>query len=96
MLFFVDEAAWNEHRKCHILMAGGLKTAVEGLLDVLPERPAVRPNDHAAANRRVVGELRFQDELVVPFGKVLRAGGELFFGHAEVYPFLSVAIIGAE
>ena len=96
MLLLVDEAARNEHRERHVLMAGGLEAAVERLLDVFPQRPAVGPHDHAAADRRIIGELRLDDQLVVPLGKILCAGRKLFFGHAAVCPFLSDAITQAE
>src|SRR5215469_12816645 len=68
MLFLLDEALGDEQRKGDVLVAGGLETAVECLLDVFPERPAVGTDDHAAANGSVVGQLRFQDQLVVPLG----------------------------
>src|SRR5258708_6523910 len=92
MFFFVDETAWDQQRKRHVLMAGGLKPAIEGLLNVLPQRPAIGPHDHAAANRRVIGKLRLQHQLVVPLRKILCAGRKLLFGHAAVCPFLSDAI----
>src|SRR6266478_8858618 len=91
MLFLVDETAWDQQRKRHVLMACSFKSAIERLLNVFPQRPAVRPHDHTAAYRRVVGELRFQNQLVVPLGKILCAGRKLFFGHAAVRPFLSEA-----
>jgi len=75
MLFFLDKALRNEQRKGDILMAGGLETAVECLLNVFPERPAVGTHDHAAADRSVIGELRFQDQLVVPLGEIFPASG---------------------
>ena len=91
MLFLVDKTAWNQQRERHILMTRGLEAAVERLLDVLPKCPSVRAHDHAAPHRRVIGELRLDDQLVVPLGKILCAGGKFFFGHAAVCPFLSEA-----
>ena len=96
MLFLVYETARNQQRERYVLMARGLEAAVERLLDIFPESLAVRANDHAAADGRVIGELRLEDQLVVPLGEILCAGGKLFFGHAAVYPFFSVANPGAE
>ena len=48
--------------------------AIERLLNQLPDRVAVRPDDHAALDRRVVGELRAPDDVEVPPREVLRAG----------------------
>src|SRR5690606_3266284 len=50
---------------------------------VLPDRPAVRAHHHAAAHRRVVRQLRLQDELVVPLVEVLRLGWERPGRHAS-------------
>ena len=82
MFFLVDKAAGNQQRKRDVLVAGGFEAAVQRLLHVFPERPAVGPHDHAAAHRRVVGQLRLQYQLVVPLGKIFCAGRELFFSHA--------------
>ena len=78
--FLFDEAARNQQGKRGVDVAGGLEALVERLLDVFPQRPAVRAHDHAAAHRRVVGQFRFQDELVVPFGKIFGARGQLLIG----------------
>src|SRR6267154_2732821 len=86
VLFFVDKAARDQQRKCYVLVSSSLESPVQRLLDIFPERPTVRPDDHAAADRRIVGELRFQDQLVVPLGEILGAGGELFFSHAAICP----------
>ena len=50
-----------------------LDLAVERLLNQLPDGIAVRPDDHAALDRRVVGELRAADDVEVPAREVLRA-----------------------
>ncbi len=80
----------------HVLMAGGLEAPIERLLNIFPQRPSVGAHDHTAAYRRVIRELRFEDQLVVPLGKILCAGRKLFFGHTAVCPFLSDAITQAE
>ena len=84
MLFFIYEAARNEHGERDVLVAGGFEATVERLSDVFPQRPAVRTHDHTAAHRGVVGKLSFQDELVVPLREIFCAGRELFFSHAAV------------
>src|SRR5882762_4254543 len=63
-------------------MASRLEAAVERALNVFPQRPAVRADDHAAAYRRVVRQLRFQNQLVVPLGEILCPCRKLFFGHS--------------
>ena len=64
-------------------MPGLLEAAVESLLDILPQRPAVRTNDHAAPHRGIIGQLGALDDLVVPFGEIFTAGGE-FFGRGHL------------
>ena len=89
MLFLVDKAAGNQQRKRHVLVPGGFEAPIQPLLNVFPQRPAVRPHDHAAAHRRVVRQLRLQHQLVVPLRKILCACRKLFFGHACVVHSLS-------
>ena len=74
-LLFFNEAFRNQKRKRGVHVAGGLEAFVERLLNVFPQRPPVRANDHAAAHRRVIGEFSLQDELVIPFREVFGARG---------------------
>ncbi len=53
-LFFFDEAARNQQRKRGVDVTRGLEPAIKRLLDIFPERPAVRPHNHASAHGRVV------------------------------------------
>src|SRR5258708_7326641 len=85
MFFLFDKTFRDEQRKCHVLVAAGLEARIQCLLNVFPERPAVRPHNHAATHRSVVGQLRLQNQLVVPLRKILSACRKLFFGHAAVY-----------
>src|SRR4029077_5009956 len=85
MLFFFDETFRYEQGERHVLVACRFKARVQRLLNVLPERPAVWPHDHASAHRRIVRQLRFQNQLVVPLGKILGSCGKLFFSHAALY-----------
>src|SRR5947209_19743668 len=85
MFFFFDKTLWDQQRKRYVLMAGGFESSIKRLLNVLPQRPAVGPHDHAAAHRRVIGQLRLQYQLVVPLGKVLCSCRKFFFSHAALY-----------
>ena len=61
-----QQALGNEQREVRVDVAGRLEPRVERLLDQLPDRVAVRPDDHAALDRRVVGQLRAADDVEVP------------------------------
>ena len=63
-----------------------LDPRIERLLDQLPDRVAVRPDDHAPLDGRIVGELRAADDVEVPAREVLRARrdfGDERFGFAS-------------
>jgi hypothetical protein len=74
--FTREEALRNEKRKVGVLVAGLLEHRVERSLHLLPDRVAVGPDDHAAADRTVVGQLGLHDQLVVPGAEVGGAGRE--------------------
>src|SRR5262249_26116188 len=61
----------DEEREIRVLMPGFLEHAVERLLHVLPQGIAVRPDDHAALDARVLGELRLCNDVVVPGREIL-------------------------
>jgi len=84
--FLVEQAFRYEQREVRVDVAGGLDPLVEGLLDQLPDGVAVRPDDHAALDRRVVGELRPPDDVEVPLREVLRARRD--FGDERVFLWL--------
>ena len=63
-------------------VAGFLEAAVEVALDGLPDRVAVGPDDHAAADRRIIGELRGLDDVEVPLGVIVGAGFDVL-GHED-------------
>src|SRR5438876_9370616 len=88
MLLFFDEALGDEQGKRDVLMAGRLEAAVQRALRTYPQRPAVPADDHAATHRRVVRQLSFQNQLVVPLGKILCPCRKLFFGHSMRTPRL--------
>ena len=78
-VFFLalQERVGYEDWEVSVLVSSRLEVTVEARLDVLPDRVAVRPDNHAAANRRVVGKLRAQDGVRVP-------GRRLFFVRCRV------------
>mgnify|MGYP003693733085 CR=1 FL=1 len=73
----LEQRFGNQHRKVGVLVAGGLDPVVEQPLHVLPQRVAVRADRHAAAHRRVIGELRLADHLGVPAREVVALVGQL-------------------
>ena len=60
--------------KVRVHVTGALDLAVERLLNQFPDGVAVRPDDHAALDRRVVGEFGAPDDVEVPAREVLRPG----------------------
>jgi len=90
MLLFVDKTSRNQQRKRHILVSRSLKSPVQRRLHVLPQRPSIRPHNHAPAHRRIIRQLRLQHQLVVPLRKIFCPRRKLLFSHSPVCPFLSV------
>ena len=74
--FLRQQALGDEQRKVRVHVAGGLDAAIERLLDQLPDRIAVRADDHAALDGRIVGELCAADDVQIPAREVLRARGD--------------------
>ena len=71
-LLFHEQAFGNEQREIRVDVARRLESRVQEALDVLPDRVAVRTDDHAALDRRVVGHLGALHHVEVPLGKILR------------------------
>jgi len=69
----VQEAFGNEQREVSVLVARVLEHGVELLLHPLPDAVTAWSDDHAAADWRVVGELRAQHYFVVPGAEVIGA-----------------------
>ena len=76
-LLLLDEAQRDQEREVRVLVARGLEHVVQSSLHVFPDRVAPRPDHHAPLDRRVIGELRPEHQLVVPRREVLSAGGQL-------------------
>ena len=70
-----QEAHRDEQRKIGVLVPGRLEHRVELPLDVLPDGVAPGLDDHAAADVGVLGQVGRLDDLLVPLGVVLGAGG---------------------
>ena len=77
LLLLHQEALGNEQREVRVHVAGRLEPRVEQPLDVFPDRVAVRPDDHAALDGRVVGQLGAADDVEIPAREVLGAGRDL-------------------
>src|SRR5206468_12389879 len=95
--FFREETHRNEQWEVGVLMAGRLDQVVERPLHQLPHAVAVRPDDHAAADRRVVRHLRLHDDVAVPLAEVLGAWCDplrfrvLGLSHYSKYPLRSLS-----
>ena len=72
-----QELARDEQGKCPVLVPTLLDHVVEGALDRLPHRPAVRADDHHAADARPVRELRLADDIGVPTVEVVGHLGDV-------------------
>ena len=77
-LLLLDEAQRDQEREVRVLVARGLEHVVQGSLHVFPDRVTPWPDDHTSLDRRVIGELRPEHQLIVPGGEILVAGGQLF------------------
>ena len=72
-----DQALGNEQREVRVDVPGLLEAPIEILLNQLPDGVAVRTDDHAALDRRVVGQLRAPDDVQIPAGEILGLTGDL-------------------
>ena len=59
-----------EQREIGVLVTGILEHLVERPLHFLPDRIAVRLDDHAAAHGRILGQAGLHDQIVIPLGVV--------------------------
>src|SRR5256885_951207 len=85
----------DEEREVRVFMARRLDHVVERALHQLPDAVAVRPDDHAPAHRRIVGQLGLGNDVAVPLAEVLRAWRDslrfrvLCLCHQSKYPLRS-------
>ena len=61
-----QQALGNQQREVGVDVAGRLDPVVELPLDQLPDGVAVRPDDHEALDRRIVGQLGLADDVQIP------------------------------
>ena len=87
--FLGQQAVGDEQRKVRVDVSGRLDPRVERLLDQLPDRVAVRPDDHAALDRRVVGQLGSPHDVEIPAREILRTGCD--FGDETCRSFLAIS-----
>lgn len=73
--FFLQVGDGDEHGEVGVGVAGAFEFGVELLLDEFPDGVAPGFDDHAAADFGVFGEVGGFDDLLVPLGEVLGAGG---------------------
>ena len=71
---FFEEGQRDKQRKIAILNTRQLDLGVHQLLDPLPNAIAPRPDDHATTHPRFLGKVSLGNDLLIPFGKILRAG----------------------
>ena len=80
----------DEEREVGVLVAGLLEHPIEDRLHPLPHRVAERLDDHASADRRLLGEIGRLDDLLIPLRVVLGAGGgNCVVGHGGLRAGLS-------
>src|SRR6266699_1780328 len=83
----------DEEWEVRVLVAARLNHVIERALHQLPDAVAVRPDDHAAAHRRIIGQLGLGNDVAVPLAEVLRAWRDsLCLGHYSKYPLRSCFI----
>jgi hypothetical protein len=90
-----EERRRDEQRKVGVDVPGVLEAAIEVALDRLPQRVALGPDDHAALDRRIVGELRRLDDVEVPLRIVFGARLDVL-GHEaeESRSMMHAAVVG--
>ena len=80
MVFLLLEKAFRDkHRHVYILHANRFKSAVQFLLDVLPDRVAGRFDHHTALYAGIVDEFRFLHHIGIPLGEVHIHGCDCFY-----------------
>ena len=78
----VEQALGDEQWKIRVDVTGRLDSAIQRLLNELPNRVPVRADNHAPFDGRIVGQLRTPDDIEVPAREVLRLRGN--FGDERV------------
>src|SRR6266550_9245011 len=83
----------DEEREVGVLVAARLDHVVERALHQLPDAVAVRPDHHAPAHGRIVGQLGLGNDVAVPLAEVFGAWCDLLcLSHYSKYPLRSCFI----
>jgi len=77
VLLLQQQAFGDQQREVGVDVPGRLDADVELALQMLPHRIAVRPDDHEALDRGVVGEFGLADDVEVPLRKIDGLLGDL-------------------
>ena len=80
-----EEGLRNEEREVGVLVTGLLEHSVQDVLHFLPYGVSVGFDDHAAAHGGLLGEIRLDDQVVVPLGIVILPSGYLFCHNSIVF-----------
>ena len=94
VFFFIQQAFRYKHWHRDVLVSKLLELCVKDMLNILPDGPAVRLNDHAAAHAGVIHQFRFFYNIGIPFGEILLHGSNrlyhfFLFRHSTVSSILS-------
>ena len=92
--FLRQETLGDEQGEVGVLHACGLEHVVQSALHLLPDSVAVGLDDHTAAHVRLLGQVGFHHQFVVPLAIVLASFGEefQFFCHYDVCVMLCLCL----
>ena len=89
ILFLLKQGLGDQHGHVHVLVTRSLKSCVQILLDIFPDRIAVGTDDHAAVHTGIIHQLSLLDNVGVPLTEVNVHGCDLFnlffFSHCIVF-----------
>jgi hypothetical protein len=71
---FFEVGKGDEEREIGVLVPGGLEAVIEVTLNRFPNGKPPRFDHHAATGFGILGKISSADDLLIPFGKILRAG----------------------
>lgn len=79
ILFFLQKTLRNKHRKVYILYTCLLKSAIQFMLDILPDCISCRFDHHTPFYTCVIDQLRFLYHIRVPLCKIIFHGSDRFY-----------------
>ena len=71
ILFFIQEAFRDEHRKVAVLNAGFLEAAVKLFLNILPNCVSIWSNYHTSLDAGIIHKFRFLYDVRIPLGEIV-------------------------